>query len=211
MIVARLTTCFKLLSQACIESIRVAFYTSLTETAQIQKIVNYMREHCNVDGDVLYTVAGQQVCEACFRMVYGLRYNRFIMIKKKFSKGVVYVEHGMLGKGRQSDSTMRAISWLRMFVKKVGDHMPMKQDIHLPSCLTKADVYSLASDDLCQGGLQCCGTSIFYKIWQREFPHVKIPKVCIYTIIQCVGKPVLPCSIVYTKINDSAPIIIIHT
>ena len=125
-----------------------------------------------VDGDVLYTVAGQEVCETCFRMVYDLRYNRFIMIKKKFSKGVVHVEHGMLGKGLRVILPYVQSAGYTGLLKKVGDHMPMKQDIHLPSCLTKADVYSLASDDLCQGGLQCCGTSTFKKIWQKEFPHV---------------------------------------
>jgi len=31
-----------------------------------------------------------------------------------------------------------------MFFKKVGDHMPVKTEVHLPSCLTKGDVYALA-------------------------------------------------------------------
>lgn len=170
-------TCFKQLSQACIESVRQDFYT-MSETAQAQKLLNYMREHGRDDGTILYTVTGQEVCATAFRMVYGLRYNRFLSIQSKYSSGVILAEHGRLGKGRLCESTIRAISWLRMFVEKVGDHMPMKEEIHLPSCLTKADVYSLAADDLSQGGLECCGKSTFYRIWQREFPHVKIPKVC---------------------------------
>ena len=55
--------------------------------------------------------------------------------------------------------------------------MPVKTEIHLPSCLTKGDVYALAVDDLSQGGLESCKISKFYQIWQQEFPHVKIPKV----------------------------------
>ncbi len=55
--------------------------------------------------------------------------------------------------------------------------MPTSTDVHLPSCLTKADVYALAVDDLSQGGLKCCKPSTFYEIWRSEFPHVKIPKV----------------------------------
>ena len=171
-------TCFKLLSQAKIESIQHAFYSSsMTETAQSQKVLDYMREH-NADGKtILYTIAGQEVCETCFRMVYGLRYNRFLSIKKKFASGVIVTEHGRLGRGHHNSTTIRAISWLRMFVEKVGDHMPMNENIHLPSCLTKADVYNLAVDDLSQGNLECCPKSKFYKIWQSEFSHVKIPKV----------------------------------
>ena len=117
------------------------------------------------------------MCEVAFRMVYGLRYNRFSSIKLKYSTGAIFAQHGRIGKGRHSDSSIRAISWLRMFFDKVGDRLPMKEDVHLPSCLTKADVYTLAADDLSQGDLQCCGVSTFYKIWKTEFPHVKIPKV----------------------------------
>ena len=64
-------TCFKQLSQACIESVRQDFY-SLSETAQAQKLLDYMREHGRDDGTILYTVAGQEVCATAFRMVYGL-------------------------------------------------------------------------------------------------------------------------------------------
>ena len=55
--------------------------------------------------------------------------------------------------------------------------MPMCKELHLPSCLTKVDVYDLARDDLTQGGLSCCSASQMYELWKREFPHVKIPKV----------------------------------
>ncbi len=136
-----------------------------------------MRVHSRGNKSVLYTVAGQEVCEASFRMVYGLRCNRFTSVKAKFAGGVVVAEHGRLGKSHIRDGTIRVISWLRTFVQKVGDRMPASTDIHLPSCLTKADVYALAVDDLSQGGLECCKTSTFYEIWKSEFPHVKIPKV----------------------------------
>ncbi len=178
--------CFKLLSQADIERIRQEFYSCTTEMEQTQCLLNYMRKHSRGDKVVLYTVAGQEVCEASFRMVYGLRYNRFTSIKGKFASGVVVAEHGRLGKGHIGDASIRVISWLRTFVQKVGDRMPTSSDIHLPSCLTKADVYALAVDDLSQGGLQCCKPSTFYEIWKTEFPHVKIPKVttadCTYSL-----------------------------
>lgn len=133
-----------------------------------------MNEHRRADGSVPYSVGGQELC--AFRMVYGLRYNRFAAIKLKHCGGAIVSEHGRVG-------SIRAISWLRMFFDKVGDHMPMKRHIHLPSCLTKADVYFLAHDDLSQGGLECCARVTFYKIWSEEFPHVKIPRVSYYYVI----------------------------
>lgn len=184
-------TCFKLLSQAHIESLRHDFYDASNETVQTQKIVEYMRRHCQNDKSVLYTVAGQEVCETCFRLVHGIRYKRFKAMKEKFMSGVVTVYHGSFGRGTYSGTRVRVISWLRMFIAKVGDHMPTKTEIHLPSCLTKGDVYALALDDLCQGGLQCCKKSTFYEVWRNQFPHVKIPKVCYIFREKCIWTKVI--------------------
>ena len=63
-----------------------------------------------------------------------------------------------------------------MFIEEVGDHMPTKTEIHLPSCLTKGDVYKLALDDLSREGVQCSKNSTFYE-YGHEFPHMTIPKV----------------------------------
>ena len=105
-----------------------------------QHIVSYMQQHCRDDRSVMYTVAGHEVCETCFRMVYGIRYKRFLTMKAKFQCGVVTVEHGHFGRGSYNNTTVRMISWLRMFIDKVGDHMPATSQIHLPACLTKSDV-----------------------------------------------------------------------
>lgn len=150
---------------------------SLPETEQTQMILNYMLEHSQKDQCVLYTVGGQVVCETCFRMAYGFRFNRFASIKSKFLDGVQIAEHGRLGRSETGDASVRVTSWLRTFTEKVGDRMPTSMDIHLPSCLTKSDVYALAYDDLSQGGLKCCQLSTFYNIWKHDFPNVKIPKV----------------------------------
>ena len=144
-----------------IEFFRKQFYC-LSETEQTQHILNYMIEHSQGDDrstNILYCVGGQ----TCYRMVYGLRYNRFTSIKAKFLNGIIAAEHGLLGKSQVRDASIRVTSWLRTFVEKVGDKMPTSMDIHLPSCLTKSDV--------------CCNMSTFYNIWKRDFPHVKIPKV----------------------------------
>ena len=77
-------TCFRQLSQADIECVRGDFYSLTTKTEQTQHILDYMREHGQSDKTVLYTVAGVEVFEACFRMAYGLHYNRFASVKAKF-------------------------------------------------------------------------------------------------------------------------------
>lgn len=136
-----------------------------------------MNAHAKCDRSFLYAVSGQEICEKCWRLIYGIRRNRFASIKKKFMGGVLFNEHGLTGKAKPHDSTLRLQSWMRSFFQKVGDRMPMSEAVHLPSCLTKVDVYELAREDLMQGGLECCSASQMYEIWSREFRHVKIPKV----------------------------------
>ena len=75
--------------------------------------------------------------------------------------------------------------------------MPAKTQIHLPSCLTKSDVYALAIDDLSQGGLECCKKSTFYQVWHNEFPKVYTCNSClmvftVYGICTAQGLYVLP-------------------
>lgn len=177
-------TCFKKLSQFEIEVIRQEFYELKTETLQNQYILDYFRRHSPDSSckNVLFSVAGKVVCDSCWRLVYGLRYNKFKLLLSKFNDGIIAVEHGHVGFSRISTTTLRTVSWLRSFFSKVGDRMPMSDEIHLPSCLTKVDVYELARDDLCQGGLQCTSLSQFYSVWTSKFENVKIPKVAIRLI-----------------------------
>ena len=111
------------------------------------------------------------------RMCYGIKYTRFNSLIAKFQSGISQIEHGQQGLRSCRDSTVRAASWLRIFVDKVGDRMPTDGTIHLPSCLTKSDVYNLAQEDLSQGGVPMCSRSSFFRLWKNDFKHVKIPPV----------------------------------
>ena len=170
-------TCFKRISQADIEKCRHDLTSRPTETQQNQFVIDYMRYHARNDNRILYSVSGQVVCETCWRLTYGIRLKKFKALKEKFKSGVVIIEHGLTGKSRRSEATLRLISWMRSFFEKIGDRMPMSNDVHLPSCLTKSDVYDLAKDDLTQGDLACCSPSQMYELWKTDFSHVKIPKV----------------------------------
>lgn len=169
-------TCFKKITQEAIEKLRKKFY-STSEVQQNQYMLDYMIQHSKSDKSILYTISGEEVCERCWRFVYGVRYNRLQSIKNKFIDNAVLIEHGLTGRLKPNESTLRLQSWLRSFFQKVGDRMPMEDALHLPSCLTKCDVYELARDDLTQGGLECPSISQMYGIWKKEFKNVKIPKV----------------------------------
>ena len=96
------------------------------------------------------------------------------------------VEHGRKGIVQPNEGTLRMTSWLKIFAKKVGDRMPVSQDIHLPSCLSKIDIFNLAIDDLNQGSTgsnSCISLSGFYSLWKEKFSHIKIPKVSMHVCL----------------------------
>ena len=157
-------TCFKNITETNIQQLQMQFYSLPSETDQKQYMLNYFKCHSKSTGSILYTVGGQLVCQTCFRLCYGIRYNRFINMKRTFSDGILQVEHGLQGIPRDTYVVERLVGWLQQFFNKVGDRLPMNSDIHLPSCLTKGDVYDLAVDDLTQGDLTCCSKSSFYSI-----------------------------------------------
>ena len=90
-------TCFRKLSQVDIDRVREHLYSLETETAQNQLVLDYFAQHSSDGSAVMYTVAGKMVCETCWRLVYGLRYNKFSSLKQKFATGVIHVEHGRQG------------------------------------------------------------------------------------------------------------------
>ena len=158
------------------ETTRSFFYDNIAgETAQNQKFIDYLRQHTS-SGKTSFVVAGKPVCKTCWRLVCGLRYNKLSGLIQKMQRGVVTVQHGRLGIIQPSESTIRMTSWLNAFIGKIGDRMPSSRDIHLPSCLSKLDIYHLASDDL--GRDNTISESSFYNLWTEKFSHVKIPKVC---------------------------------
>ncbi len=170
-------------SQADIEMTRACFYDLASETSQTQMLLDYMIQHSSCGSSIMYAVAGKPVCEKCWRLTYGLRYNKFAVLKQRFADGIVSEEHGRQGEIMPRDFTIRAVSWMRTFFEKVGDRMLMSESIHLPSCLTKADVYCLAYDDLTSGGTESCSLTTFYRVRANNFPHVQIPKLHMFVQI----------------------------
>ena len=159
---------------------RSEFYSFSTETAQNQFVIDYLKHHSDSSKSVesiLFTIAGKSVCQQCWRLVYGIKYTRFKTILEKFRQGIVQVEHGLLGRKFSHGPVIRAKMWLHMFITKLGDQMPTDGKIHLPSCLTKSDIFELASEDLSVGGVSVCSKSSFLELWKKEFQHVKTPPV----------------------------------
>lgn len=171
--------CLGKVSVADVIYAREGFYEK-SEVDQNQHVLTYMHQHRKRESsstDCVYVIGGAVVCENAWRLVMGIKRTRFQSLKKKVTSGVVLIEHGRKGMCYTSAASTNISSWMSSFFKKVGDRMPMKEMIHLPSCLSKQDVYSIACDDLEGNGLATCGRSTFFQLWKSQYSHVVIPKV----------------------------------
>ena len=112
---SKVVTCFKKICQQAIEGCR---HKLKTETQQNQFLLDYFIEHSRSDKSILYAVSGQVLCEKSWRLIYGIRYSRFQSVKEKYFNDVVQIEHGLTGRLKPQESTLRLQSWMRTFFKK---------------------------------------------------------------------------------------------
>ena len=60
--------------------------------------------------------------------------------------------------------------------------MPQRNEIHLPSFLTKNRLHSMLCEELKSQGDACLSYSRFCRLWCAEFSYVVIPPVSIYKV-----------------------------
>ncbi|XP_071958009.1 uncharacterized protein [Antedon mediterranea] len=75
-----------------------------------------------------------------------------------------------------SNSTQQCRAWFIKFCNEYGDQMPTNGQIHLPSTLTKHDVYMHMKDEFELRNEDVCALATFYKFWCVEFKHIVIPE-----------------------------------
>lgn len=76
----------------------------------------------------------------------------------------------------------KARRWFKQFAF-MCDVMPTTGTKHLPSCLSKRSIYMLYKEDLTrkvENDNVLSKTHFIHRMWKKEFPDVKIPKVYRY-------------------------------
>ena len=80
------------------------------------------------------------------------------------------------------------IYWLEMFTEEVGNRMPMSEDLHLPSRLTKIDIYNLANMLGDSRSTPCIiSLSSFYDLRENKLSDDEILKVCLHLVFSVVA------------------------
>ena len=135
--------------------------------------------HCNTNSttkETTFFIASRPVCQTVWLAALGLSKSRFYEVKKAYRAGILFFERVWSPKTRQGKSN-DAVAWMRLYFDQIGDHMPDRLAIHLPSFLTQSAVYSRMKEDFEMRSQPVISSSHFYGLWSSEFSHVTIPKV----------------------------------
>ena len=155
------------------------FYTQLPKKAKRQWILDYLHTHSSYDDDectTTYLIGGRNVCQKLWVATIGISKSTFYTVYKLFRNGFRKVSSFPTRLPLQK--TNAAIAWMQKYFTLLGDHMPQRHIIHLPSCLSKLSVYNKMTQDLASRQKESIiSKSQFFLLWDQHFSHVYIPKV----------------------------------
>lgn len=124
-----------------------------------------------------FMLYSKPVCKRAFAQLLGTSERRLERIRQSGVTG-----HGNLGMKRPTNKSFDASAWMNNYFSRMGDHMPDSNRIHLPSFLTKREVYLRMCTDLADDGIKdIISLSTFYELWDKEYSHVAIPEVSCYS------------------------------
>lgn len=159
-----------------------ADYVSLTRSDQRLYLFNKIKEgSCGFAGKVTtkFFIAGKEICASAWSQIYNVSSCTMYRIQKRLACGEE-PSHGNLGKRRVNTKAESVSSWMDAYFNLIGDKMPHKNQLHLPSWETQKDIYYRYVGDMKKRGIsedEIAGISIFYKVWTDEFSNVVIPQV----------------------------------
>ena len=153
-------------------------FTNVSSHHQRQWLLDFFHHNTSRESnDTYFFVCGKNVCLPVWLSVLNLSKTRYYDVRRSFMEGVVLVERLSSPSAHQLKSH-EAIAWMQHFFDQVGDCMPDRMAVHLPSFMTNQLVYTRMREELEASGRQVISQSHFYSLWSAEFAHVSIPKVC---------------------------------
>ena len=163
-----------------------------TYASQRQYILNWFERNQPTTAEFTFSISGYQVCWNAFVKVLGITERRFFELKKDFLMGRRSAEHGSFFTSRACPQTEAAKRFLLKYFSENCDYMPNSHVWHLTSSSRKVEVYEEFRETMQATGQPSCSQSLFRRIWNTDFSHVKIPKVhTLFTykfVIQIVSK-----------------------
>ena len=154
-------------------------FTSLSQLARKQWLLDFIANNTTGSGNeatTTFIISGKSVCFKVWLATLHISHTHFYNVKAMFNEGATRVIHHVNRVPMQK--TFDALVWMDDYFMKIGDRMPDKPVVHLPSSLTKTSVYERMKRDMADlGKKSLVSQSQFFKLWDTHYKHVSIPKV----------------------------------
>ena len=157
-------------------------FSELSSISKKQWLLDYFIMNSSTEGDELetpYLICGKPVCLSLWVATLNISLSHFYHMRSLFRQGhvsiVIQVQRSPLLR------TKEAIAWMEGFFALMGERMPDRATVHLPSCLSKLSVYQRMNAEMKERKkTQIISQSQFFQLWKTSFSHVTIPKVKVY-------------------------------
>jgi hypothetical protein len=123
-------------------------------------------------GGKVYLVSGEPICRRGFKKLYSIGNNRL----QKICSDLFSHSRFESGIREKSYTHLSLVQWLNQFLKVNVESLPNKGVFHLPDNLSKMQVFDEFQNEAFLRNEQGVTYSWFCRIWNQEFPKVKIPK-----------------------------------
>ncbi|XP_070553722.1 uncharacterized protein [Ptychodera flava] len=176
--------CMETLSLNDITESEQAFKMSLNEIEQGHYILRQITQHSyTYHGKTRsklimnLVIHGRRVCEVAWCNVHDISHRRFTKYANQVKLGVTNISHGNRGKKRMQEKTSRAISWMRFHFERIGDFMPHKNIVRLPTFMKKCDLWELMKTQLMEKEFySLLSYGYFCDIWRKHLPEFRTGK-----------------------------------
>ena len=161
-------------------------FTQLPRPARRQWVLDYLNTHSSHDTSsgepvTIYLIGGKPVCRPLWIATLGISNSLYYEVRKLFQNGHVRITKEIQRAPLQR--TSEAIAWMDTFFNLIGDHMPHRIAVHLPSSLSKSAVYQrMVAEMTGRSKDSIISLPQFFKVWDEHFRQVTIPKVCQTTV-----------------------------
>lgn len=156
-------------------------FTGLSSVAKKQWLLDYFIMTSSGEAEHMATpllICGKSVCLPLWLATLGISQSHYFRVRSLFLQG-----HKQILSHVQRTPTLRtneAMAWMDNFFSLMGERMPDRATVHLPSCLSKLSIYTRMECELkARRREKVVSQSQFFEIWKAHFHHVTIPKVCL--------------------------------
>lgn len=156
-------------------------FEKLSGQRQRQWVLDYLHDHTQKKDrpkveDITFFISGKEVCFQVWLATLDLKVSRFYDIRSLYLNGVTNIARHTTKD--PLPKTIEAMNWMEVFFTMIGDQLPDRGIVHLPSCLTHKAIYLRMATELREAGkINIISVAQFYKLWSTHFDHVTIPAV----------------------------------